>query len=193
MRSGLGVKTKWIVAALGLSALTGCSATGEGGVGSMLLSAGATEPAAQAPSLTDVYCPPVTVSEGGAAIQAYSGGRVGDANALRSQVALGELARECVGQPDGSIAVKVGVEARALLGAGGGGAGRVDVPVQIVVKSGSRVFATRSRRMALSIPAGQAQGSATVVEENIVVPPADANSFEIEVSLGGQGTGRRRG
>ena len=102
---------------------------------------------------------------------------------LRSQIALGEIARECVGQPDGSTLVRVGVEGRALLGAGGS-AGRYDVPVHIVVKGGSTVFANRSRRVAAAIPAGQTQATFSVVEEGIVVPAANANSFEIEVGLG---------
>ncbi len=102
------------------------------GLGDMLLTGGATTPPPQKVAVEDVYCPTVTVMDGGSAIQVYAGGRSGDASALRSQVSIGELARECQGQPDGSTLVKVGVEGRALLGAGGG-AGRYDVPVQIVV------------------------------------------------------------
>jgi hypothetical protein len=88
--------------------------------------------------------------------------------------------------------VRVGVEGRALLGAGGGGAGRYTVPVRIVVKTGSRVIAERVRQATVAIPAGDTQGSFTLVEEGLVVSPADAGSFEIEVGLGGMG-GRRRG
>jgi hypothetical protein len=187
MSNGFGAKAGWTLAVLGLSALTGCGAPGEGGMGlgDMVLLAGTTVPPAQSIKIEDVYCPPVEVSEGGSAIQVYSGGRAGDAGALRSQVAIGQLARECVGQPDGSTLVKVGVEGRALLGVGGS-AGRYDVPVQIVVKRGSTVLANRSRRMSVAIPAGDTQTSFTVVEEGIVVPAADANSFEIEVGLGGR-------
>ena len=194
MNGGRSAKAGWILAALGLSGLTGCGAPGEGGstLGNMVMLAGTTVPPARQAQISDVYCPPITVMDGGAAIQVYAGGRVGDATGLRSQVTLGQLARECVGQPDGSTLVKIGVEGRALLGVGGS-AGRYDVPLQIVVKSGSRVFANRSRRMAVAIPAGDTQTSFSVIEDNIVVPPADANTFEIEVGLGAQAAGRRRG
>jgi hypothetical protein len=111
---------------------------------------------------------------------------------VRSQIALGDLARECVGQPDGSTLVRVGVEARALLGSGGS-AGRYDVPVQIVVKDGSTVFANRSRRVAAAIPAGQTQTTVSIVEEGIVVPASSANNFEIEVGLGTRAAAGRRG
>jgi hypothetical protein len=120
---------------------------------------------------------------------------VGDGGALRSQIALGQIARECVGNPDGTTLVRVGVEGRALLGVGGS-PGRYDVPVHIVVKSGSTVIANRSRRLSIAIPQGDTQGSFSIVEEGILVPARDASVFEIEVALGSGGkapaTARRR-
>ncbi len=174
MSGGFGAKPAWALAVLGLSALTGCGAPGEGGssFSSAILLAGTTVPPPQAAPADDVYCPPVNVIAGGSALQ------VG-----RNQVTLGQLARECVGQPDGSTLVKVGVEGRALVGLGGS-AGRFDVPVQIVVKGTSGTFASRARRTSVAIPAGDTQGTFTVVEENIVVPAGSANSFQIEVGLG---------
>jgi hypothetical protein len=173
---------------LGISALAGCGAPGEGGfgVGDMLLTAGTTQTPRQAAETRDVYCPTVDVMDGGSVI------RSGDGSSVRSQIALGNLARECVGQPDGSTLVRVGVEARALLGTGGS-SGRYDVPVQIVVKDGSTVFANRSRRVAAAIPAGQTQTIVSIVEEGIVVPAASANNFEIEVGLGTRAAAGRRG
>ena len=184
MREGLGRKAGWTLAVLGLTALTGCGPSGGGGfgVGDMLLTAGTTQAPAQAPETRDVYCPTIDVVDGGAAIQIRGGG---DAGSIRSQVALGETARECIGQPDGSTLVRVGVEARALLGVGGS-SGRFEVPVHIVVKDGSTIFANRTRRVAAAIPAGQSRTTVSVVEEGIVVPASSANSFEIEVGLGGR-------
>ncbi|MBF9231810.1 hypothetical protein [Microvirga alba] len=194
MGNGLGAKAALAFAMLGLTALTGCGAPGEGGstLGNMILFAGPTVPPPQAAQIEDVYCPPVEVSEGGSALQAYTGGRVGDTGGLRSQISISQLARECVGRPDGATVVKIGVEGRALLGVGGA-AGRYDVPVHIVVKRGSTVIANRSKRLSVAIPAGDSQATFVVVEEGIVVPAVDANSFEIEVGLGAQAaTGRRR-
>jgi hypothetical protein len=76
---------------------------------------GPTVPPPAPGSELDVYCPPVGVIDGGAALQSY-GGRTGDPSALRNQIALSNFARECVGRPDGATLVKVGIEGRALLG-----------------------------------------------------------------------------
>jgi hypothetical protein len=191
MTKGLNGRAARALAVLGVTALAGCGAPGESGfgVGDMLLTAGTTQPPAQSAAIGDVYCPTVDVTDGGAALQVRGGGEAGS---VRSQITLGEVARECIGQPDGSTLVKIGVEARALLGAGGS-SGRYDIPVQIVVKDGSTVFANRSRRVAAAIPAGQTQTTVSIIEDGIVVPAAYANSFEIEVGLGGRAPAGRRG
>ena len=110
---------------------------------------------------------------------------------MRSQITLGQIARECVGQPDGTTLVRSASRAGRFW-ASADRAGRYDVPVHIVVKDGSTVFANRSRRVAAAIPAGETQATFSVIEEGIVVPAADANSFEIEVGLGSGAPRRRR-
>jgi hypothetical protein len=176
MRNGRGMRAGWALAVLGLTALTGCGAPGEDGasLGNMVLFAGTTVPPARPAEIEDVYCPPITVASGSSSIQAGSG-----------QIIIGQMARECVGQPDGSTLVKIGVEGRALMSSGGGG-GRFTAPVHMVVKNGSTVLANRSRAVGVAIPAGDTQGSFSIVEDGIVVPPSAANSFEIEVGLGGR-------
>ena len=134
-----------------------------------------------------VDCPRVDVTEGGAALRNYSGGRAGDPASLRSQLTISDVARECIAQPDGSILVKVGVGGRALIGPAGS-AGRFDVPVRVVVKRGDRVFANRVRRIPVTVPPGEAQASFVTVEDGIVVPPG--GEFDIEVSLGAAGGGK---
>ena len=179
--SGAGAARALVVrafAVLGVAALAGCGAPGEGGMGDMLLTAGTTVPPARPPQIEDVYCPRIDVFEGGSTLR--TGG---------SQIVLSQMARECVGQPDGTTLVRIGIEGRALLTAGGGG-GRYAAPIRIVVKRGSTVFANRSRSVGVAIPAGDMQGSFSIVEENIVVPAANVNDFEIEVGLG---SGARRG
>jgi hypothetical protein len=177
---------KAVLAALGLASLTACGGGAGGGssmsIGNMLLTGGISDVPAQQPVVGDAYCPMVSVIEGGAAIQA--GGRAGVPDAMRGQISLGNLARECQAQADGSVLVKVGVEGRALEGAAGG-IGRANVPVRIVVKSGSTVFADRVRTAVVAIPAGQTQAVFAVVEDGIVVPPSAAENYEIEVGLGG--------
>lgn len=183
MGKGLKAKAALAAAVLGSSVLSGCAGSGEMGLGEMILTGGATQAPVQVQAAEDVYCPPVEIFDGGAAI------RTGGAETMRSQIAISNLARECRGQPDGSTLVKVGVEARALLSTGGS-AGRHNVPVQIVVKDGSTVIANRSRSAVAVIPAGGSQATVTIVEDGIVIPPNLVNTFEIEVGLGGRG---RRG
>ncbi|WP_132255996.1 hypothetical protein [Methylobacterium segetis] len=144
---------------------------------------GPTVPPSQGKDLEPPYCPPVGVSEGGAALQTL-GGRAGDKASIRTQITLGRLARECTRREDGSITVKVGVEGRVLLGPAGA-PGRFDVPLTIAVKSDEKVVVSRFRRLSASVGAGEAQGFFSVVEEDISVPAAMTRDYEIEVGLGG--------
>lgn len=174
-------------------ALAGCNSSSSEGAGSTLrnlvMFGGPTVPPPAPGSELDIYCPPVGVIDGGAALQSY-GGRTGDPSALRNQISLSNFARECVGRPDGATLVKVGIEGRALLGPAASAGGRFEAPVRVVIKTGDRVIATRARRVPVTIPAGDTQGSFVVVEENLVVPPG-SGEFEIEVGLGGAGPAQR--
>lgn len=152
---------------------------------------GTTVPSAAPTPADDVFCPWVGVIEGGAAVQAFTGGKVGDPSSLRHQISIGQLARECVQRPDGSISIKVGVEARALLGPAGS-SGRYDVPVTVMVKRGERILSSRTQRLSLSVPPGDTRGSAVVVQDGLVVPPK-SGEYEIYVGLvAGPGAAPRR-
>jgi hypothetical protein len=156
---------------VGALALGGCGTSGEGGGLGGLFSASVATPE-PAPLVIAEYCPPVTVIDGAATMQSRS-----------SVISFGQLARECIPNPDGSVTVKVGAEGRVVLGAGGG-AGRVDVPIRFVVKEGESVLASRVRRAAVTVSPDQGNAFFAVVEEGIVVPAAAAQSFELEVGLG---------
>jgi len=112
---------------LGVLAASGARAE-EGNILSNIFKyGGTTVPPSQAPELEAAYCPPVGVTEGGAALQAM-GGQAGNAASIRTQMSLGRLARECTRRQDGSVSVKVGVEGRVLLGPAGA-PGRFDVRI----------------------------------------------------------------
>jgi hypothetical protein len=150
----------------------------EGNVFSNLLKyGGTTVPPSQPKELEAAYCPPVDVSEGGAAMRIVAGANV------RTQISLGRLARECVRREDGSITVKVGVEARVLLGPAGS-PGRFDVPVTFLIKHDDKVVSSRSERTTATIEPGEAQGFAQIVVDDLAVPAAMSNDYEIEVGLG---------
>lgn len=138
---------------------------------------GTTVPPSQPKELEAAYCPPVEVSEGGAALRTLAGG------AVRTQISLGRLARECARRTDGSITVKVGVEARVLLGPAGT-PGRYEVPVTIAIKADDKVVASRTERASATIAPGEAQGFVSVIADDLSVPKAMTGDYEIEVGLG---------
>lgn len=168
-----------------LLALGACSSTSDsgGGTGATLrnymLYGAATPPPVVAGGPVDAQeCPAVAVIPGRSAI------RNGDSEGLRSQVSIANLARECVEGPNGSIVVKVGLEGRALLGPAGGSSAKFDVPVTVLVRRGDTVYASRTQRVAVSIPPGQGQANFMIVQGDLVVPPG-SGEYDIEVGLGG--------
>ncbi|MDP4004271.1 hypothetical protein [Methylobacterium sp. NEAU K] len=156
----------------------------EGNVFSNLLRfGGTTVPPSQPPSLDPPYCPTVEVAENGAALRAIAG------SAVRTQFSLGRLARECARRQDGSVTVKVGVEANVLLGPAGA-PGRFDVPVTIQIRHDGKVIASRNEHSSVVVGPGEAQGFATIVADELLVPPAAAEDYEITVGIGsGKGAG----
>lgn len=175
-------------AAAALAGLAGCMSSsapqsGGGGMGDTLRNlmrygSSAEPPVAEDGDVEARDCPGVTVAEGRSAIRAG-----GEGAAIRSQVVIANLARECLQRPDGTIVVKVGVEGRALLGPGGA-SGRFDVPVSFTLKRGDKVLSSRTRRTAVTVPPGQAQTTFIIVERDLLVPPG-TGEFDIEVGLGG--------
>ena len=133
----------------------------------------------------EVDCPAVDVPPGTSAIRTEAGG------AVRSQISLGQTARECrsVGN---QIAIKVGVEGLALLGPAGA-PGTFSVPVRIAIKRGETVVATRLYRGSVTIPKNDTQASFIVIEENIMVPKADGElAIEAGFDQGGRAPPRSR-
>lgn len=150
----------------------------EGNIFSNLLKyGGTTVPPSQPKELEAAYCPTVDVAEGGAALRIMAGSNV------RTQISVGRMARECARREDGSIALKVGVEARVLLGPAGS-PGRFDVPVTVSVKYDDKVVASRVGRTTAEIDRGEAQTIAQIVVDDLTVPAAMTRDYEIEVSLG---------
>lgn len=182
-----GLRAAGVVAACLAVSACNSTASGGGGLGAFLY--GGTVPPSAPARAAEVECPAVAIAPGGAAMNSYGGGRDGAPEALRSQLSIVNVARECVGRPDGSIIVKVGVEGRALVGPSGS-AGRFEAPLRFVIKQGERVLASASRRAAVALATGETQGSFLVVEEGLVVP-AGSSGFDIEVALGGASAAER--
>lgn len=177
--------TACVPALLLVLAATGVRAEDGNFLSNLFKYGGTTVPPSQPKELEAPYCPPVGVSEGGAALQTLAG-RTADRPNIRTQITLGRLARECTRREDGSITVKIGVEGRVLLGPAGA-PGRFDVPLTIAIKSDEKVVTSRFRRIATTVAPGEAQGFFSVIEEDITVPAAMTRDYEIEVGLGGSG------
>ncbi len=176
--------------------LAGCGTTsGDGGGftdffsfgGSKIAESGARVVTDVDPS-PDTYCPRVEVMEGGAAISIS--GRSSESALTRSQAVLRRFARECLLMPNGTVTVKVGVMGLVLVGAGGR-AGTYNVPVRIVLKDGDTVLAQRVKSVPTTVSSETSQGEFQLVEEDLTIPAAHVNSFEIVVGLGGAPGGRR--
>lgn len=181
-RKRFGLLLSATLAASGLG-IGGAAAAEEGNFFTNMLKYGGTTVPPSQPADTDPpYCPTVAVPEGGAALQSY-GGRAGDGSSLRHQVTIGRLARECAKLQDGSVSVKVGVEGQVLLGPVGK-PGRFDAPVSILIKAGDKVLTSRVHRVAVTVAPGSAQGLFSFVEDNFIVPAAQAGNYDIEVRLG---------
>lgn len=132
---------------------------------------------------SEIDCPAVEIRDGGAAIRAYAGGQ--DSSALRSQISISNVARECTPEPGGGYTLKIGVEGRVLIGPAGS-AGTFSAPVNFVVKSAERVYAERRRVEAVRVETGQPGADFALVEGGISIP-GGATEVTITVGLGGGG------
>jgi hypothetical protein len=144
---------------------------------------GTTVPPSQPQNVDPAYCPTVDVFEGGSNIRTMAGGNV------RTQTTLGRVSRECVPRQDGSVTVRVGIEARVLLGPAGS-PGRFEVPATVFIKQNDKVLASRTDRTSAIVAPGEAQGFAQLIVEDLTVPPSAAADYEIEVGLGARGVAK---
>ncbi len=133
----------------------------------------------------DIDCPRIDIFEGGAALRGFTSGQVGNSNEVRSQISIGQTARECTLAPGGGLTLKVGVEGRALVGPAGA-PGTFTAPLTVFVKSGENVVARRTRTISVTVPPGDTQATFVAVEDGIAVPAGSAN-LSIEVGLGNPG------
>ncbi len=165
---------------LGLGDSSSKPATAETGSGSSGFSFsnilyGGSVPPSRPPEEEDPECPaPIYTAEDSVI-------RVGT-DSVRHQISIVNVARECR-IVQGKLVISVGVEARVLLGPAGS-AGTYSTPVQIVMKRGTKVVASRTTRGSATIPAGGSMGQIVVVEKDFSVPK-DGDELIISVNLKG--------
>ena len=136
---------------------------------------GGSVPPSRPPEEEDPECPAPIYTADDSVI------RVGT-DSVRHQISIVNVARECsINQ--GKLMINVGVQARVLLGPAGS-AGSYSTPVQIVMKRGTKVVASRTTRGSVTIPAGSSMGEIVVVEKDFSVPK-DGDELMITVNLKG--------
>jgi hypothetical protein len=183
----------WRIAALLLSGalLAGCSSAssvGDSSFGSRFTSLfasakpGVTQPASPTPSAPNIECPGVDIRAGASTLNIAAKAGQATAGDLRYQLSFRQTARECLVQGD-SLAIKVGVEGRVILGPMGG-PGIVEIPLRYaVVREGvqPKTIVTKFKRLPVTIAADQTNIQFIDVEEGLVFPMPQGSELDAYV------------
>jgi hypothetical protein len=132
-----------------------------------------------------VDCPEILVDTGAASLRVPPGS---DNNAVRYQLSLGDMARECSVQGD-QIHIKVGVEGAAVLGpAGTAGAYSGSLRIAVRRQKDETIVDQKTYRVSASIAGGATRGEFRVIADPLVIPylgPQAADDYEILVGFEG--------
>jgi hypothetical protein len=132
-----------------------------------------------------VDCPEILVDSGAASLRAPPGA---ENTAVRYQLSLGDMARECAIQGD-RIAIKVGVEGAAVLGpAGSPGAFSGSLRIAVRRQKDETIVDSKNYRVSATIPTGATRGEFRVIADPLLIPylgPQAADDYEILVGFEG--------
>ena len=147
-----------------------------------LFSAAPPQPGPQKPQEEDAPpCPVVDIRSGASTLTVYGAGEQVATN-VRYQGTIAQTARECAAL-GATMAVKVGMQGRIILGPLGG-PGQLDVPIRLaVVHEGPepKTIWTKLYRVPVTIPAGQGNVPFVHVEQDITFPLPKAADLEMYV------------
>jgi hypothetical protein len=132
---------------------------------------GVTQPASPTPSAPEVECPGVDIRTGASTLEVAAKADQPTAGDLRYQVSFGQTARECSVQ-SGTMAIKVGVQGRIILGPKGS-PGQIDIPLRYAVVRGGpepKTVVTKFKRLAVSLAPGQTHVQFVDVQEGLSFP-----------------------
>jgi hypothetical protein len=162
--------------------------SGEGSVetriGSAIIFGG--RPLPDAPVIArDYTCPSATLLEGTASWRVGGGD---PARGVSYQASINDLARECrlVGT---TLAIKVGVQGRLVLGESGK-PGNFSVPVRVAVRKGEQTVYSKLLAASVTVPANDTQAPFVVIDEGVSLPVGEADpgdEYTILVGLDPQG------
>jgi hypothetical protein len=138
----------------------------------------------------ELDCPVLDVAANGAAMRDFAGGSEAGAQALRHQISITNLARECK-DAGTNISMKLGVEGSVLLGPAGS-PGTFTVPLVFEARIKDKVVATRREVLSVTIPSGETRASFNTVVNDFVIPKDDDTDVFVGLNQGG-GAGPRVG
>lgn len=116
-------------------------------------------------------CPPIDIRAGASSLSINSASRDPAAAGLRYQVNIVQSARECRVEA-GNLIIKVGLQARVIVGQAGG-PGTIDIPIRYaLVQEGvsPKTLWTKLYKIQAVVGEGQTNASATHIEESLTVP-----------------------
>jgi hypothetical protein len=143
------------------------------------------------PGASEVDCPRVDIRQGASTLVMASASGEPSALGLRYQATFGRTARECVAS-GGTLAIKVGVQGRVLLGPAGA-PGETNIPLRYaLVREGVEPKTIWSKLYIVPVTLGPGQPNVpfTHVEEAMTVPmppPAELDQYVIYVGFDPQG------
>lgn len=146
-------------------------------------------------STLDVDCPSVDIRQGAATLQMNAPGS-DQAMALRYQATFGRTARQCT-VTAGTLAIKIGVQGRLILGPAGA-PGETMVPLRYaLVREGiePKTIWSKLYLLPVTVSPGQPNVPFTHVAEDLAVPvpsPADLDKYVIYVGFDPQGAAQEK-
>jgi hypothetical protein len=131
----------------------------------------------------DFDCPVLEVSPNGAALRDVAGGAEAGGQALRHQVSITRLARECK-DAGANINMKLGVEGSVLLGPAGS-PGTFKVPLVFEARLKDKVVASRRETVSVTIPPDQERAFYSTVLSDFIIPKDNDVDVYVGLSQGG--------
>jgi hypothetical protein len=130
----------------------------------------------------DIDCPTVEIRQGASTFSQSAPDNGSAALSLRYQANFTRGARECVLRA-GTVAMKVGVEGRLILGPAGA-PGTISLPVRLaLVQEGvePKTIWTKFYAVPVAVPPGESNVAFTHVEDNLSFPMPSAKDFDAYV------------
>ncbi|WP_407048236.1 hypothetical protein [Methyloraptor flagellatus] len=168
----------------GLS-LAGCGSVSDG-IGNALLRGTAEEPKGIDPAeiAKTPTCPIAEVRYGSEMLPLFEGGKQGDPTALRFQLTVQKVARDCDVVGDKVIA-RVGVAGRVLAGPKGA-TGTVSVPVRIAAVRGEQVLYSKVTTVAVPVNAPDYAANWSIIDDQVTIPVLGSGDVTIYAGLDGK-------